>query len=528
MNNRDIGATWKYHEATKHSYASVRSNPHTLDWPNKPLPYKIYSTLEVSRLPDEAPPTRIPALTALAATKVAPGVDALPNLEQLAQILFLSAGITKAKKYPGGEIFFRAAACTGALYEIESYIVCSDLPNLPAGLYHFGVAEFGLRQLRAGDYRRTLAQFAGNEASILRSPVTIICSGTYWRNAWKYQARTYRHFGWDNGTIVANLLAVTAALGLPAKVITGFADQPLNEFLGLDTRREVVFSLVSLGTTRTEPPAIASHVPAPQLPLSSPPTGEVDYPLMREMHAASSLASPEEVADWRASTPNITGSLIEGSLTFLPRIGDSELPHDSIEQVIVRRGSTRKFAPASISLTQLSALLDRATRGVPADFLDPPGSRLNDLYLIVNDVHTLTPGAYFYHRDQHALELLRAGTFRKVAGYLALEQELAATASVCIFFFADLNAVLERFGNRGYRAAHVEAGILGGKLYLAAYAQRLGATGLTFYDDDVVRFFSPHAQGKNAIFLVAVGESHGRHKSDETNAPRSTHKSALF
>ncbi len=44
-------------------------------------------------------------------------------------------------------------------------------------------------------------------------------------------------------------------------------------------------------------------------------------------------------------------------------------------------------------------------------------------------------------------------------------------------------------------------------MYLAAYAQRLGASGLTFYDDDVVSFFSPHARGKSAIFLVALGRS---------------------
>ena len=34
-----------------------------------------------------------------------------------------------------------------------------------------------------------------------------------------------------------------------------------------------------------------------------------------------------------------------------------------------------------------------------------------------------------------------------------------------------------------------------------------GATGLTFYDDEVTNFFSPHAEGKSAIFLVAVGKS---------------------
>jgi hypothetical protein len=44
-------------------------------------------------------------------------------------------------------------------------------------------------------------------------------------------------------------------------------------------------------------------------------------------------------------------------------------------------------------------------------------------------------------------------------------------------------------------------------MYLASYAQRLGATGLTFFDDDVTQFFSPHAAGKSTIFLVAIGKS---------------------
>ncbi len=44
-------------------------------------------------------------------------------------------------------------------------------------------------------------------------------------------------------------------------------------------------------------------------------------------------------------------------------------------------------------------------------------------------------------------------------------------------------------------------------MYLAAYAQRFGATGLTFLDEEVVEFFSPHARGKSVMFLVAVGHS---------------------
>jgi SagB-type dehydrogenase family enzyme len=183
------------------------------------------------------------------------------------------------------------------------------------------------------------------------------------------------------------------------------------------------------------------------------------------------------------------------------------MPRDPIEQVILRRGSSRQFARTAISLNQLSTMLDRATRGIPADFLNPFGSQLNHLYLIVHAVEGLESGAYVFHRDRRLIECLKRGNFRNQAGYLGLEQQLPADAAADIFFLADLRPIFDRFGNRGYRTVQLEAGILGGKLYLAAYAQRLGATGLTFYDDDVTRFFSPHAEGKSAIFLIAVGES---------------------
>ena len=504
--NRDIEIAWKYHNATKHSYASIRNNPHALDWPNKPLLYKIYPTLEVTRLPREARQTGVSALSALSSTGRRTPRSATLNSETLAQLLFLSAGITKSKKYNGQEIFFRAAACTGALYEIELYIICGDLIDLAAGVYHFGVAEFGLRQLRAGDYRKTLAKSIGNSKVILEAPLTIVCTGTYWRNAWKYQARTYRHFGWDNGTILANLLAVSTALGLPAQVLTGFIDHGVNKLLDLDTQREVSFSMVSLGKGPSSTQKLRSVEPLelPLLPLSKT---EVDYPLMREMHEASSLIAADELRAYTKVSGPPSSSATQAKLIPLPRLSESELPNDVIEEVILRRGSTRHFAQVPITLPQLSTILELATQDLPCDFAKALGRPLNDLYLIANNVEGLASGSYFYVRKQHSLELLRHGNFRKTSGYLGLEQQLPSDASVNIFFLADLAGILSRYGNRGYRATQLEAGIVGGKLYLAAYAQKLGASGLTFYDDDVVQFFSPHGAGKTAIFLVALGKS---------------------
>jgi SagB-type dehydrogenase family enzyme len=236
----------------------------------------------------------------------------------------------------------------------------------------------------------------------------------------------------------------------------------------------------------------------------------VDYPAMREMHAASSLSSADEVRAWREQTTPSDALAPRGPTIALRPLPEDQMPRDAIERVILRRGSTRQFGREAISFAQLSTMLDRATRGFPADFHNPSGAQLNHLYLLVNAVDGLQPGAYYFHRDRHELELLKPGEFRQQAGYLGLEQELPADAAANVFFLADFNPILERYGNRGYRAAQLEAGILGGKLYLAAYAQDLGASGLTFYDDDVVDFFSPHAAGKSAIFLTCLGKSASR------------------
>ncbi len=509
---RNPVAAWTYHDDTKHSYTSIRSNPHFMDWSNQPLPFKIYPTLEPMRLPAEMHQTGVAALSAIAES-VPALTSASPDLEAVAQLLYLSAGITRKRSYPGREFYFRAAACTGALYEVELYLVCGDLANLEAGVYHFAPAEFGLRRLRAGDYRTVLVEATGGEPAVASAPLSIVCTCTYWRNAWKYQARTYRHFGWDNGTLLANLLAVATALGLPARVVCGFVDGDVNRLLDVDPQREVSFSLVALGYTGAfpPPPDKISPLHLETVPLSQ---REVDYPLMREMHAASSLDSAEEAESWRGHPPTTiawAASPPAGPIVSLKPFSDADMPHDPIEQVIQRRGSTRKFARIPITLAQLSTILDRANRGVPADFLDPPGAQLNDLYLIVHAVEGLAPGAYVFHRSRGVLECLKQGNFRAEAGYLGLGQDLPADAAVDIFFLADLRPILQRFGNRGYRAVQLEAGILGGKLYLAAYAQRLGATGLTFFDDDVTGFFSPHAEGKSAIFLVALGHS-AKHK----------------
>ena len=113
-------------------------------------------------------------------------------------------------------------------------------------MYHFSPADFALRCLRQGDYRGALARAAG-DPTVAAAPGTLVFSAVFWRSAWKYRVRSYRYCFWDNGTIVANLLAAATAAGLPVRVLMGFVDAQVNHLLGLDGHREASTCLAPLG-----------------------------------------------------------------------------------------------------------------------------------------------------------------------------------------------------------------------------------------------------------------------------------------
>src|SRR5690606_8071409 len=93
----------------------------------------------------------------------------------------------------------------------------------------------------------------------------------------------------------------------------------------------------------------------------------------------------------------------------------------TVEDVIRRRRSVRHYdAERPTSYAAFSALLRISAGGFPADCLSV-GERPYRLYLIVNSVEDLAPGLYVHHPDRDAVELLRAGDFRRDAQRIAVE-----------------------------------------------------------------------------------------------------------
>jgi len=551
--NGDISHAINYHEATKHSEASLATSRNYLDFHNKPIPFKIYLDLPSVPLPTSFPTPDVKALNSVRGIishrsygnskgLTTNSKDSIPSchgnsigLPDIAEILFFSAGITREIKYPYGTYYMRAASATGALYPIELYLICDELSDLPAGVYHFSPASFSLTQIRKGMHKNYLAAATADNQKTINSAFTILLTSFSWRNAWKYRARSYRHWFWDSGVIVANLLATTTAMGHPANVIMGFVDDDLSHLLRLEEQRESPVAIVAIGNEQCSNHNVTldnvqtkvdtlKPAPVPRIrPLSK--KGEVNYQEIRDLNEASKLRNKQGVIDW-ICTAHRHDQLLSTISNYPQRnhqnkaekfaVISKELDQivensRSLKETILWRGSSRRFARTTISLSVLKAILYFSTEAMPIDIFNSESS-LIDIYFIANAVDDLEPGAYYYNRKISTTDsntsidrVKEIPNSRNISGYLCLGQSLLRDASVVFFLMADLQSVLKYLGNRGYRASQFEAGVIAGRIYLAAYAMRIGASGSTFFDDAVTEVLSPHAKNKSAMIAVGVG-----------------------
>jgi SagB-type dehydrogenase family enzyme len=132
--------------------------------------------------------------------------------------------------------------------------------------------------------------------------------------------------------------------------------------------------------------------------------------------------------------------------------------------------------------------------------------RFVQLYLYVHRVEGLAPGVYRYWPEQAELEKIKQGDQRLIAASLSLGQDLAANACVAFSMIGDFETAARSYGDRGYRYVHFEAGAIGQRMYLAAEALNLRATGIgAFFDDEVQRYLNlTPAQGQ-VVYHFAIG-----------------------
>lgn len=477
------------------------------DWSITPRTWKVYPSLAALALPAELLHSELPALDALARTGAeTSSTGALPDRASLAQLGRLTNGLlNRSKQYRRYFVEYRTAGGTGARYHLELYFVCGDLPDLPAGVYHYGTYDHSLRQVRSGDLRGVLVAASGGEPSLAEAPVALVMTSEFWRNAFRYRARAYRHTYWDAGTSLTNFLAVAASLQFSTRLVLGFADAEVNALLGIDGSREAAVAICALGDGLPAPaaPPALERIAHPVEPVSE---REVTFAEIPRMHAASSLASASEAAAWRSSPQRRTLPSPRGKVTPLEPLAGDAVPQQPIEEVILARRSRRHYdTDRPLPFDLFSTVLHRSAHGFATDCLLLDAPPLHDNYLIVNAVEGLEPGVYLHRSREGTVELVRSGAFRREAAHLAFDQAYAGDAHVNSYYLAELGPVLATYGNRGYRLAQLEASIYAGRMHLAAEALGLGAVGSTSLDDEVIEFFSPRASDSEYLFVTVFG-----------------------
>ena len=141
---------------------------------------------------------------------------------------------------------------------------------------------------------------------------------------------------------------------------------------------------------------------------------------------------------------------------------------DPVEQVVLSRSSQRRMDPArSLPESVARSAIAVALRGI-----DLPH------FVVVHAVDNLKPGVY---RWPDLSAPVRAGELRRELYRVALDQGLPRDAAFVVIGTADVSAL----DDREYREAQLAAGLVEGRLHLAAYALGAGASGMTFLDSEI-------------------------------------------
>ncbi|HUR49212.1 MAG TPA: SagB family peptide dehydrogenase [Acidimicrobiales bacterium] len=507
MTNHAARVTREFHEGTKlgggpDSGSLLMPAGFTpMDMENRPTAFKRYPDAPRVGLPRDVGQSEANAAAVLSGEVAGANGALTPNL--LARVLFYSAGVTRVRSRDGEVVnWFRAAPAAGNLHPVEVYVACGELGELPAGIHHFAPGDFGLETVRTGDRRAALARALADDAP-LSSPVSLILTGLPWSTGWKYTTRGFRHIYWDAGSMLAQTLAVADAAGVPARVHVGFVDSLITEELGLDGITEFPVAVVTLGhTSATAPRDEPTHLVAGRAAPSS--ANPVEFPELTLTQRAGDLPDPAAVEEWRMAASGLGRATGERN----PPAGTVSLP-GGVEELVRRRGSTRMFRPGEITQETAQWCLGVAARPVPGDFV-AAGRTLLSHFVSVHSVAGVASGRRRWEGDtMSVLAEVEPDAARAEAKRLCLGQDLGGDSALTVFHCAGLDELFATLGDRGYRAAQLEAGLAAGRLQLAAFAAGLGGTGLTFFDDAVSDTF----QTADACMLVtAVGASDYRNR----------------
>lgn len=477
-----------FHAATCYAPSTLERLP-APDPSAQPPTFKTWHQAQPLRLSPEA--------IGLQEQATAPRLDA----GALSRLLCHAYGVTALGRVPGAPpIFFRAAPSAGGLYPAELYAAVRGVPGVPDGIHAYLAREHALATCWEGDFHDQLQRYAFAHPALEEADVVLLASAVFGRSAWRYGDRAWRRVLLDTGHVLGNLVLAAPFEGVQAVPVADFADDAVDGLLLLDPAREATLALVPL----VVPPAPWREAGrSPARPRASDPA-QGDW--IQPVHDATRMEQRlEPLRAARAPLPQPVHAALALESTPLPAGA-------ALLEAIRARRSTRRLVRGAVPLGDVGRML--AAAWPPPGSPDPEAclaAGLLDTWLVVSAVEGLAPGTYRYLPREHALAQVGTRVAREALRHACLGQELAGDCALAVVHAFDLPAAVASHGERAYRYAHLEAGLLGERLQVGALRLGLGASGIAgFFDDDLARLLDLEPGVHAIAYLTVVGQPAAR------------------
>ncbi len=182
----------------------------------------------------------------------------------------------------------------------------------------------------------------------------------------------------------------------------------------------------------------------------------------------------------------------------------------SVEEAVAGRRSVREYAATPLEIADLSQLL-WAGQGVtgPAGLRAAPSAGALyplEIYVACGNVNGLLPGVYHYLPGSHVLNRILDRDVREDLSAGAVGQSSVRDAPAVIIIAADYQRTTGKYGERGIRYVHMEAGHAAENIYLQAYTLGIGTVTIGAFDDSGVASLLGLPGNQTPLYLMPVGK----------------------
>jgi SagB-type dehydrogenase family enzyme len=201
----------------------------------------------------------------------------------------------------------------------------------------------------------------------------------------------------------------------------------------------------------------------------------------------------------------------------LPAPETIRVPPLDLREAIEHRRSVRFYVRKPLSLEEFSFLLwctqgIKTVSGAAATFRTVPSAGARhafETYVMINDVDGLERGLYRYLALYHQIQPVNLDP---AIGILiekgCMDQQFVLRAGAVFLWTAVPYRMTWRYGERGYRDLHLDAGHVCQNLYLAAEAVGCGVCAIAAFDDDVMaKILGINDTDQFLIYVATVGKN---------------------